>query len=520
LVKFFRIDLISQEKSMDKGSSEIAKLTERISKDPKSKLFVPLAEEYKKAGDLEMAVHVLLEGLEHNPGYVTAKTFLGRLLMEKGDLSGAQKEFEEVVKAVPDNLLAQRKLGDLYALQDNRSEALKHYKNALALNPGDKDFASFVSDVESGVDVRPRLQQQKAKPSSEPSNKPEERPFSQPKDQAAAPAPPSVHEEVTASETMTAPAPEFKSEPELLPQRDEAVSEPAPEMSESSGALEPDKTPEPAQAIKEFASQSMPFAMPLEHEEAEEVLYVEPLDDELPETSPEPEAAGVQSIDQSDDFTTNTLADLYVAQGFFEKAIDIYERMYADHPNRGLKDKLDRVKAMSEAAAASVAPEGAATAALDETTGSNVISEREELVSPGERETEEIIIDAEVLAEPEEAKPAAMQAGESEEQNIFTEPGEYGPTGEAPAEETQSISEEMAVDEKSLDISLPPSARETARGKPLYTDFEPQEYVPQDAELHEVTKEMVHAAPKRPAATRQETIERLENWLKNIVKEK
>ena len=471
---------------MDKGSSEIAKLTERISKDPKSKLFVPLAEEYKKAGDLEMAVHVLLEGLEHNPGYVTAKTFLGRLLMEKGDLSGAQKEFEEVVKTVPDNLLAQKKLGDLYALQDNRSEALKHYKNALALNPGDKDFASFVSDVESGVDVRPRLQQQKAKPSSEPSNKPEERPFSQPKDQAAAPAP-SVHEELTVPETMTAPAPESKSEPE------------------------------PAQAIKVLASQSMP----LEHEEPEEVLYVEPLDDELPETSPEPETAGVQAIDQSDDFTTNTLADLYVAQGFFEKAIDIYERMYADHPNsRGLKDKLDRVKAMSEAAAAPVASEGAATAALDETTGSNVISEPERLVSPEEREAEGIIIDAELLAEPEEAKPATMQAGESEEQNIFTEPGEYGPTGEAPAEETKAIAEEIAVDEKSYDISLPPSARETARGKPLYTDFEPQEYIAPDAGLQEEKKELVHAAPKRPAATRQETIERLEHWLKNIEKEK
>ena len=476
---------------MDKGSSEIAKLTERISKDPKSKLFVPLAEEYKKAGDLEMAVHVLLEGLEHNPGYVTAKTFFGRLLMEKGDLSGAQKEFEEVVKAVPDNLLAQRKLGDLYALQDNRSEALKHYKNALALSPGDKDFASFVSDVESGVDVRPRLQQQKAKPSSGPPDKPEKEPFSQPKGQATAPAPPSVHEEVTASEMMAAPAPE------------------------------PEPAPEPAQAIKEFASKTMPVAMPLEHEEPEEVLYVEPLDDELPETSPEPEAAGAQAIDQSDDFTTNTLADLYVAQGFFEKAIDIYERMYADHPNsRGLKDKLDRVKAMSEAAAASVAPEGAATAALDETTGSSEFPEREELVSRGEREAEEIIIDAEVLAEPEEAKPVTMQAGESEEQNIFTEPGEYGPKGEAPAEETKAIAEETAVDEKSYDISLPPSARETARGKPLYTDFEPQEYIPSDAELHEETKELVHAAPKRPAATRQEMIERLENWLKHIAKEK
>ena len=104
---------------MVKETSEIVKLTERVSKDPKSKLFVPLAEEYKKTGDLEMAVYVLIEGLKNNPGYVTARSILGRLLLEQGDLAGSQKELEEVVKVIPDNLLAQRKLGDICILQNN-----------------------------------------------------------------------------------------------------------------------------------------------------------------------------------------------------------------------------------------------------------------------------------------------------------------------------------------------------------------------------------------------------------------
>jgi tetratricopeptide (TPR) repeat protein len=111
-------------KIMADDSSEIAKLTERISKDPKSKLFVPLAEEYKKMGDIEMAIHVLSEGLKVNPSYVTARSFLGRLLLEQGDFAASQKEFEEVVKAIPDNLLAQKKLGDLHLLQSRQKEAL------------------------------------------------------------------------------------------------------------------------------------------------------------------------------------------------------------------------------------------------------------------------------------------------------------------------------------------------------------------------------------------------------------
>ena len=142
---------------MDNETSEITKLTERVTRDPKSKLFVPLAEEYKKMGDIEMSIHVLTEGLKNNPGYVTAKSFLGRLLMEKGDLAGAGKEFEEVVKAIPDNLLAQRKLGDIYALQGSSAQALLHYKVAYSLNPADEEISSFISDLEAGRTITERI---------------------------------------------------------------------------------------------------------------------------------------------------------------------------------------------------------------------------------------------------------------------------------------------------------------------------------------------------------------------------
>jgi tetratricopeptide (TPR) repeat protein len=158
---------------MDKDTSEIAKLTERISKDPKSKLFVPLAEEYKKTGDIEMSIHVLTEGLKNNPGYVTARSFLGRLLIEQGDLPGAQKEFEEVVKAIPDNLMAQRKLGDLYALQDRPADALNHYKIVMSLNPNDLETALLVTDAEAGRDIKTRLTKPKPSATGEPQKKQE-----------------------------------------------------------------------------------------------------------------------------------------------------------------------------------------------------------------------------------------------------------------------------------------------------------------------------------------------------------
>ena len=53
---------------MDKDTSEIVKLTERISKDPKSKLFVPLAEEYKRRGTSRCPSMCSQKGLNTTPG--------------------------------------------------------------------------------------------------------------------------------------------------------------------------------------------------------------------------------------------------------------------------------------------------------------------------------------------------------------------------------------------------------------------------------------------------------------------
>lgn len=65
------------------AKDEIEKLKEKVEKDPLSKLFVPLAEEYRKIGMLDEAVSVLLKGLENQPNYMTARVALGKIYLEK-----------------------------------------------------------------------------------------------------------------------------------------------------------------------------------------------------------------------------------------------------------------------------------------------------------------------------------------------------------------------------------------------------------------------------------------------------
>ncbi|HKZ57404.1 MAG TPA: hypothetical protein VJ024_06855, partial [Thermodesulfovibrionales bacterium] len=77
--------------------NELERLKERVDKDPSSKLFVPLAEEYKKAGMFEEAVDVLMKGLERHPNYMSARVSLGKIYIEKEMLNEAGQEFEKVV---------------------------------------------------------------------------------------------------------------------------------------------------------------------------------------------------------------------------------------------------------------------------------------------------------------------------------------------------------------------------------------------------------------------------------------
>lgn len=495
---------------MEKVTSEIVKLTERISKDPKSKLFVPLAEEYKKAGEIDLAVEVLLEGLRNNPGYVTARSFLGRLLMEKGDLAGAQKELEEVIKAIPDNLLAQRKLGDIYVLQGKSKDALDRYKAALALNPGDKEVPSLIADIEAGKDISARIPRPKVQAPAAPAVKP--RPAAAPVPPKAVPA--AVAKPAAASLPKAAPTPR----PAVAVQASPAASPPTPAAAAIAATgvppAAPAKTVTPAPPVPPTAPVQPPPseaispapALPDEVEVIEDIIDIEPLEQSAPaasikktesvtapasqprqQTVPEtPEAAAFDLSEQpmdmgisvedptsvvwggeetapppgkpaaaeegGDDLNTNTLAELYISQGFYDKAIEVYQGMLAERPgSKALQNKLEQLRAMA----------GTVEAA---STGFTAVN-----AGPGEYTPPS----TDVFADAAEAPAAAV-------------PSPARTTVEPPAVKERPLAEAPS----------PKSAAEPA----------PETAVPA-------------AGPQAASARRKETIDRLESWLKNIMKE-
>ncbi len=126
---------------------DIERLKEKIEKNPNSKLFVPLAEEYKKAGMLDEAINVLTKGLELQPNYLSARVSLGKVYMEKGMLNESRAEFEKVISVIPDNLYAHKKLAEIYRQLGDIVKAEEELNTVLKLNPNDEWALSTLSSL-------------------------------------------------------------------------------------------------------------------------------------------------------------------------------------------------------------------------------------------------------------------------------------------------------------------------------------------------------------------------------------
>jgi tetratricopeptide (TPR) repeat protein len=133
---------------------KIQDLVARLNRDPESKIFLQLAEEYRKAGLLEEALLVCKAGLKKHPGYQSARVALGRVYLALGRQEEARAEFETVIRVSPENLLANRLLGDVLALLGNAAGARERYRAVIALGPADNDIRAKLEALERGEDPR------------------------------------------------------------------------------------------------------------------------------------------------------------------------------------------------------------------------------------------------------------------------------------------------------------------------------------------------------------------------------
>src|ERR687884_1379717 len=93
-------------------SARIDELKKKFDKNPR-RYFAPLANEYRKAGDLEQAIAICRAYLPQQPGHMSGHIVFGQALFESRQLDEARTVFETALALDPENIIALRHLGDI-----------------------------------------------------------------------------------------------------------------------------------------------------------------------------------------------------------------------------------------------------------------------------------------------------------------------------------------------------------------------------------------------------------------------
>lgn len=391
-------------------SPEIVKLSEKLQKDPSSRLFFPLAEEYIKCGMHEEAVMVLKEGLKIHPGFTAARVSLGKVYLLRGQVAEAKAEFEKVVAQNPDNLMAQKKLAQIYRDEGNIEKSMQICDAILSINAKDPEILKLKSElgtkqdkpamevsshappvetvtaqmaqqitpeveasVPTGGESRAAVGSPDAVASTQPSEPPQPSPLSEPEAEAGRvyildEVPDSIQLEGISQEiggfTETVQKPDPASTGEH-PQR----AQPLPAGQAEAGPLSP--TPfsgalpnEPAmdEVLAGDTDQEKIPVVELNLEESNEGLEEAIFSELLGANPPKyPVSAPGQPLDsrestslvseeqaEEEEIATVGLAELYVKQGHYEQGIEIYRRILEQDPeNAEVRQRLEDALALA-----------------------------------------------------------------------------------------------------------------------------------------------------------------------------
>ena len=132
-----------------RGNPQIYHYLRRYQEDPRSRVFAPLAEAYRKAGLLDEAIEIARDGVRIHPHFAGGKVALGRALFDRGQYEEVVKELETVVLDAPDNLVAQKLLAESYLILGRVADSLNAYKVLLFFMPQDQEIMKLIQEIES-----------------------------------------------------------------------------------------------------------------------------------------------------------------------------------------------------------------------------------------------------------------------------------------------------------------------------------------------------------------------------------
>lgn len=118
-------------------------------KNPRSKIFAPLSEAYRKMGLLKEALEVAQSGVSLHPDFAGGHVALGRIYIDQENWIEAARQFRTATELSPENILAQSTLAELLLRLKDPKGALKAFKMLLFLQPTNAKAQNAVKKLES-----------------------------------------------------------------------------------------------------------------------------------------------------------------------------------------------------------------------------------------------------------------------------------------------------------------------------------------------------------------------------------
>ena len=333
-------------------------------RDPDGRAFAPLADAYRREGELDQALELLEEGLERHPGFTSGHVVAGWVHRDRGDAAAAEAAFRTALDLDAENAEALRGLGELAAAGGREEEALEWLRILSDLEPGDASLRGRIEEIAWARDTVASEGGSVAEP-----------PEAAAPDVAAVAAPPPGDALTEGIAALPLDQPE---EPEETADFDLAALE-AALATEDEAAWTPSPGPEAedetdwAPPVEPEAGDETDGAPPAEPEPVGEAVVV--TTDDVLETGDVVQDAGetgeVSELDvrvggpeegeseasadelpESDEeeaghgLYTRTMAELYARQGLEARALDVYEQLLAAAP--GDEELRARVEALRE----------------------------------------------------------------------------------------------------------------------------------------------------------------------------
>ena len=132
-------------------SAVLAKYFSMYKKNPRSKVFAPLAESFRKLGMFEDAFKILKDGIRQHPNYTLGYIVLSHCYFDQGKFELTYNTLRPIIAQNADNISLQK----IFALScmnlGHLDEALDTYKYLLFMNPRDKFFNEQVKKLEDDL---------------------------------------------------------------------------------------------------------------------------------------------------------------------------------------------------------------------------------------------------------------------------------------------------------------------------------------------------------------------------------